>query len=167
MDWLPNVEGIENFILEIFPEILKSFPAIELHLAGKAMPDSFNKHKSKNIFIHGQVEDSNTFIANFDTLIVPIESGSGIRVKVLEAMAQGKTVISTSQGIDGIDAENGKEFLLANNIHDWIKAIEYLNNQENYSTMSKAGTEFIRKNYSEEELRRQLFTFIQKRLSIT
>jgi glycosyltransferase involved in cell wall biosynthesis len=165
MDWLPNVEGIKKFIEHIFPEIIEKYPAIELHLAGKAMPASFNEYKSSNIFIHGQVENAEAFIAKFDVLIVPIESGSGIRIKVLEAMAAGKPVISTATGISGIHAENKKEFLLADDTDSWIRAIEYLSDPLQYQYISNEAIDLLERSYSEKALLTQLIPFIKKQIA--
>ncbi len=165
MDWLPNVEGIEHFIIHTFPSILSKYPKTELHLAGKAMPKDFYKYQSDHIFIHGEVENAQTFIDKFDVLIVPIESGSGIRIKVLEAMASGKPVISTQQGINGIMAQNKKEYLLVHDTNSWLNAVEYLNDNRNYTHIASEAIKLIENNYSENALLKKLVPFIQKQIS--
>ncbi len=165
MDWLPNIKGIEKFILHIFPAILERFPATELHLAGKSMPDSFYQYQSNHIFIHGQVKEATEFIQPYDVSVVPVESGSGIRIKILEAMAAGKPVITTSTGIEGIEADNGKEYMLANDLDGWIHAIDYLSNPTAYDNIARLGMEFIKKNYSGEALKGQLIPFIRNQIA--
>jgi polysaccharide biosynthesis protein PslH len=160
MDWLPNQLGIEKFITKDFPSILRQYPETELHLAGKSMPDEFYKYQSANIFIHGQVDNADAFIRQYDALIVPIESGSGIRIKILEAMAAGKPVISTSQGIEGIPAQSGVEFLLVENSNEWIQAIDLLLDPNKFDSIVHAAQNFIEANYSKEVLRDRLYTFI-------
>jgi glycosyltransferase involved in cell wall biosynthesis len=93
-------------------------------------------------------------------LIVPIESGSGIRIKVLEAMAAGKPVISTSQGIEGIPARPDVEFILIKDSNDWIQAIKHLQDPIKYDKMAHAALDFIQTNYSKKALADRLNTFI-------
>jgi glycosyltransferase involved in cell wall biosynthesis len=161
MDWLPNAEGVEKFIQQVFPEIVKKIPHIELHLAGKSMPKRFYEYQSNHIFVHGEVEDAQDFMNKFDVLIVPIESGSGIRIKVLEAMAAGKPVISTEQGMAGIMAQHSQEFMLATTVSEWIHAAEQLQQPGFYQTMSNHAANFIRQYYSKEALLNKLVPFIK------
>ncbi len=161
MDWLPNLEGVENFLNNIFPIIIQKYPSIHLHLAGKSMPRDFTKYKSDHVTIHGQVEDAVEFISQYDVLIVPILSGSGIRIKILEAMAEGKPVISTSAGIEGIKARPGKDYLLANDPSEWIIALEFLNQPSQYELIANNALSYIRENYSESSLLQKLKSFIK------
>lgn len=161
MDWLPNLEGVELFLQNIFPGLLNKFPSIQLHLAGKSMPDYFKKYASDHITIHGEVANSQSFVAKYDVLVVPILSGSGIRIKILEAMAAGKPVVSTTAGIKGIKAAAGKDYLLANSLNEWIKAIDELNNLTQYTSLVNNGVSYIRENYSGSALLENLKTFLK------
>jgi len=165
MDWLPNVEGVEHFIQQIFPSILQKYPLVELHLAGKSMPAYFHKYASNNIFIHGEVDDATTFINQFDVLVVPILTGSGIRIKILEAMALGKPVITTQAGIEGIPATNQQQVIIVNNTNEWISGIDFLNTPTQYQNILTNALKFIEENYSEKFLQEKLINFIKSQLN--
>lgn len=162
MDWLPNVEGIQTFINKYYPGIKRENPGITLHLAGKSMPNTMMDNPELDIKIYGQVPDSGKFMQALDVLIVPIESGSGIRIKVLEAMASGIPVIATSTGIKGIPAIDKESFLLADDANDWLNAIRYISQPENYTKLRNGGMNMIRKHYSTESLKKSLDVFLNE-----
>lgn len=161
MDWLPNVEGVTHLMTSIYPAIHEAHSNIKLHLAGKAMPQEFYEYASDHVTVEGKIEDAQSFISKYDVLVVPIRSVSGIRIKILEAMAAGKPVISTSAGIEGINAVSGTHFLLANEPGEWIKAIEFLSVSSQYNMIANNALSYIRENYSELTLLKKLETFIK------
>ncbi len=103
LDWLPNQEGLEWFLRNIFPDLLSEIPELYFHVAGRNAPAQFEKKlKHPNIIYHGEVEDAQAFIQAYQLMVAPLLTGSGIRVKILEATALGRPVITTSAGIEGI-----------------------------------------------------------------
>lgn len=130
MDWLPNTDGILWFCNQVFPQIKQQLPQIKLYLVGNNPPTSIQKlADSKNIIVTGFVEDVREYIARGSVFIVPLRIGSGMRLKILQAMAMGKTVISTYIGAEGIKATHGKNVLLANNPEEFATLTLYaLNN---------------------------------------
>lgn len=124
LDWMPNIEGLEWFLNHVMPKINERFPKMELHIAGRNMPSSLLNYQSKTVIIHGEVESSTEFLNQHSMMIVPLLSGSGMRAKILEAMALGKISLTTSIGIEGINATNNKEMLLANTVDEFIQAIQ-------------------------------------------
>ena len=127
LDWRPNIHGLMWFIDEVWPEI-NGLP-IELHIAGKNMPTNLMSISSENVFIHGEVEDAIEFISHHDAMIVPLFAGSGQRVKILQAMALGQTVLSTSIGIEGIDAVNDHHYFKCDTRDDFINKVTHLCSQ--------------------------------------
>ena len=121
MDWQPNLEAWNWFQEEVLPHCKHK---IEIHLAGKAMPEDLETHDwVKN---HGEIKSVNDFLADKDICLVPLLSGSGIRMKVLEAASLGKALISTSKGVEGLELEGKKHFLLANDPLEFAKAMDVL-----------------------------------------
>ncbi|MBI1223411.1 MAG: glycosyltransferase [Bacteroidetes bacterium] len=128
MDWLPNRQSIEWLLNEVWPVIHREFPTWKLRLAGKKMPEDWIRDVGV-VKIEGEVPSAVEYMANYQVMIVPLLSGSGIRIKTIEAMAMGKTVISTSVGIRGLGVEPGKDFLLADNPREFVLAIQRLENE--------------------------------------
>lgn len=160
MDWLPNVEGIDWFINNVWHAI-KTSSNIDFYLAGKSMPPKYFKNNSPQFHVIGEVHDAIEFISHHNIMIVPLFSGSGMRVKIVEAMALGKVVIGTPlafQGIKGI--ENGKNAIIANHdteFHDQI--IEVSNNTELMQYISKNARALIEEKYSIKSNTEKLINF--------
>ncbi|MEI6884624.1 MAG: glycosyltransferase family 4 protein [Bacteroidota bacterium] len=113
MNWIPNQEGVKWFLENVWTDLHRKYPALEFHIAGREMPDWMKTLSLEQVVVEGEVENASVFYNSNDIMIVPLFSGSGIRIKVIEAMAFGKTVISTSVGAEGIDYTRGENLLIA------------------------------------------------------
>lgn len=130
MDWRPNVEGIRWFIKEVLPLIVEKMPDIRVHIAGRNMPSWFFGQRSKNLIVDTNVTDSAEYQRDKAIMVVPLLSGSGIRVKILEGMALGKTIIATSLAATGIvnkehDNVSGDEqpVIIADSPHEFAEQV--------------------------------------------
>jgi polysaccharide biosynthesis protein PslH len=112
MDWIPNQEAMRWFLDEIWPLVVQKFPAVQFHLAGKKIPAWFYDRKDKNVTIAGEVPNAIEFMQQHHIMVVPLLSGSGIRVKILEGMALGKPILATPRAAEGIDFTNGKDIII-------------------------------------------------------
>ena len=148
LDWMPNMEGISWFLNKVWNVNQESLSGLELHIAGRNMPGSFVEEQKDNVIIHGEVDDARQFIASCQLMIVPLFSGSGMRVKILEAMALGKVVITTSLGLEGIDAIDYEHVLIANTANDFVEKIGFCEgNREKLKTIGLAARDLIEKSY--------------------
>jgi len=103
LDWLPNQEGLSWFLQNVFDLLLNELPELRFHVAGRNAPGHFEKKlKHPNISYHGEVEDAIAFMQNYRVMVAPLLTGSGIRIKILEGLALGRPVVTTSAGIEGI-----------------------------------------------------------------
>jgi len=167
LDWQPNIDGITWFIKNVFPGIHRKYPDIKLNIAGRNAPESFKKltASTEGIIYHGEVEDSSSFIFNYGIMIAPVFSGSGMRVKIIEAMASGKPVITTTKGAQGITCLDGKEILLAENENDFINKIFFLiNDNEKYSFISNNSMKLIKERYNINDITSSLQKFYSNNL---
>jgi glycosyltransferase involved in cell wall biosynthesis len=123
MNWSPNVEGIEWFLDEVWPEILTAHPNLTFALAGHDIPDRLRNRHDKNVTVVGAVPNANEFMMDYDIMIVPLLSGSGIRIKIVEAMALGRVVITTTIGAEGLDVQDGKHLFIANTPEEFVAVI--------------------------------------------
>jgi len=157
MDWKPNIDGIEWFLGEVIPEGLKG---TQFYLGGKGLKKSdYNFTSVVNV---GEVENAIDFISQHGICIIPMHTGSGLKIKLLENMAMGKPIITTSEGVRGVDVTHDKEVLIADNPEEFRELMYRLHLDKNLrrklGTNSKA---FIKNNYSEEKLTRRLIAFIK------
>ena len=126
MDWNPNIEAVNWFLDSVWDSFNTKAIDVELHLAGKSMPNTLLNLNTKQVINHGQVNSATAFISNHDVMVVPLFSGGGMRIKIIEAMAMGKTVISTSIGLEGINATHQKNVIIANSKEEFIIEINQI-----------------------------------------
>ena len=126
MDWEPNIEGINWFVDDIWPLLNGKFPQLKCHLAGRKMPEYLIESSEGNLTIEGEVESMKDFTLDKNVAVIPLLSGSGLRVKIVEALAMGKVVLTTSIGAMGIPYTDGENILIANSAEEFVSQIEKL-----------------------------------------
>ena len=149
LDWTPNQEGIIWFLDNIWINIFDKYKELKFYIAGRNAPQWFiNKLKKKNIFYLGEIDNAYEFMASKSIMIVPLLSGSGMRIKIIEGMALGKTIISTSIGAEGINITNNENILIADNPNDFVCMIDkILNNKALFDNIGKNAINFVKNNY--------------------
>lgn len=100
-DWIPNVEAVDWFLQNVFPRLQNSFPAIEFHIAGKGA-DNLKQWQQKGVVVHGFVADPKEFIARNGIFIGSLQSGSGVKMKIIEAMSVGAPLVLSPKSADGL-----------------------------------------------------------------
>ena len=125
-NWQPNIEAIQWFVSDIFPSLIKEFPSLELHIAGSHSENISNLKNINGIILHGFVDSSLDFMAQHGIFIAPLKSGSGIKIKVLEAMSIGLPCSLSPKSAEGI---NGN-LILNKNSNDFISDIKALLSDE-------------------------------------
>lgn len=125
LDWMPNLEGLSWFLDNVWDGLLKKYPNLKLHVAGRNTPKTLINSRYKNVKVYGEVNDAKRFINSHTIMIVPLLSGSGMRAKILEGMALGRVVLTTQLGLEGINAKHKEEVLVANSAEDFIEALSY------------------------------------------
>ncbi len=123
MDWRPNIEGLDWFLKHVWPNILQLRSRITFHLAGKNIPERYDVLVNEYFIKEGWVADAKEFISRQHVLLVPLLSGSGMRVKIIEAMALGKCIIATSIAAEGIAYHHDRDILIADTSDDFYKQI--------------------------------------------
>lgn len=166
LDWGPNQEGLDWFFREIWPEIRIKWPGLTLDLAGRNPGYYFNGRKlPDNVRLEGEVESAIEFFHQHTVMIVPLLTGSGIRIKILEAMAMGKTVISTRIGAGGLQAEHGDHLFLADTPAEYIRVIEDLQTrQDQLRKIGSQARQFIMENFDILALSEKLISFYKEQL---
>lgn len=162
MNWKPNIEAVDLLLNKIFPKILENIPDAELHLAGSFMSDKLLNLKRKNVFIHGKITDVKAFLSENGILLVPLKSGSGIRIKILEALALGIPVVSSKVGFEGIPIKNEIHGMIANETKNFVEAAILLaSNSEMANEMGKKGQILAIETFNIHNISKKLLAFIQ------
>ena len=155
LDWEPNLEGLRWFLSEIWPEILKKQSNIKFYIAGRnASSETIKYLKSfKNVVYDGEVLDANSYINSKAIMLVPLLSGSGMRIKIIEGMALAKAIVSTAVGTEGISAKDGKEILIAENEKEFIeKTLQLIQDHEFYKKISVNARLFIEEEFDNSKI---------------
>ena len=123
MDWMPNQQGLEWFLDHVWDDLEKLNVGLTLHIAGGNMPAEFLELADDLIKVYPEVDDAKSFMNSKSIMVVPLQSGSGMRVKIIEGMAMKKCIISTSLGAEGIRYEHAKNILIADTADDFYRYI--------------------------------------------
>ena len=124
MNWYPNEEGILWFLSKVWPLINQELPDLKFYLAGRRMPEWIKNLNVNGLVVAGEVPDALEFMNQHAVMIVPLFSGSGIRIKIIEAMAAGRAVISTDIGTEGIRTAHEENILIANTVDEFVEMIK-------------------------------------------
>jgi len=160
LDWLPNQEGLLWFFDKVWPVINKKYPTLKFYLAGRNASAEIKAIKAPNLIFLGEVESASDFICSHSIMVVPLFSGSGMRIKIIEAMALGKTVISTALGLEGNPAQNNKEVLVANDKNEFLNKIDYLLSQpQKNSELGDAAKKFVNIHFNQKIISKKVQEF--------
>lgn len=129
MSWMPNYEGVLWFLKKVVPLLRSNKINFKLYIIGKGpSKEILDYDNKKDIEVLGFVEDIDKYIETCDCMVVPIFFGSGIRVKIIEAFAKKIPVISTTIGAEGLNIDNLKNILIADNENEFSKCIKDIQN---------------------------------------
>jgi glycosyltransferase involved in cell wall biosynthesis len=125
----PNADGIRWFVREVFPLVKQYIPDVTLTIAGRNPPGEFHLFSQESggaITITGYLPDLHPFLEESALIVVPVRAGSGLRVRILEAFAQAMPVVTTTVGLEGIDAQPGRDVLVGDTPQEFAAAVTRL-----------------------------------------
>lgn len=159
LDWQPNVTGLLWFVENVWQKNNFKNSGAQLYIAGKnASEKTIEKLPSKSFA--GQVPDALAYMSKYDIMVVPLFSGGGMRVKIIEGMALGKTIITTTIGAEGIPCTPGKNILIANTEKEFSESILKCIQDKNYrDSIGEKAKEFIYNNFDNKVLGKKLINF--------
>lgn len=149
MSYRPNVDAVLWFVEEIFPTILQNHPNVHFYVVGhRPHPRVQALQDHPNITITGRVDKIEPYWQGAAVYIAPLRMGSGTRFKLLEAMAAGCAVVSTTMGAQGLGVTSGNELILADTASEFAMAVQnLLENPEKQSELGQTGRVFVRDNF--------------------
>ena len=151
MDWLPNEDAIFYFVDAIFPFIKQECPEVSLEVVGRSPSRKLQAlaGKEKSLRLTGWVEDIRPFVARGSVCIVPLRIGGGTRLKIFEAMAMSKAVVSTTIGAEGLPVQTGENIVLADTPKDFAAAVlSLLRDSLRRKRLGTAARALVQENYS-------------------
>ena len=131
MDWEPNVDAMEYFCESIWPSVVAQAGDARLRIVGRNPGERVRKLATDSIEITGRVPSVADHLHEAAVVVVPLRIGGGTRLKIYEAMAAGKAVVSTSVGAEGLDVHHGRDVVLADNPQSFAEAVLTLLRDEN------------------------------------
>jgi len=148
MGYAPNVDGIKYFCKEVFPLILAQFPDATLLLVGARPSKAIqNLANGKNITVTGYVEDVRYYLWRSMVSVCPVRLNVGTQTKVLEALATGTPVVTTSAGNQGVGGESGYHLWAADTPDEIADRVVSLLNRQQWNSFSENGRQFVQENF--------------------
>ena len=124
-NWLPNVDGLQWFLAEVWPAFIGRGISLDIH---GAIRERFTGDRSPGVRFHGHTESPQAIYAEIDILINPVRIGSGLKIKTVEALGNGIPLVTTSEGARGLTDADGHGLLIADDAPSFIEALEALVN---------------------------------------
>ncbi len=162
LSYSANFDAVAYFLAEIFPRIRREYPQAKLYITGKldGVPIE-TLPQQEGVEFTGYVEDIQAKVAGSKVCVVPLRVGGGTRLKVLEALALGTPIVSTSKGVEGLDVSNGIELLISDDPQGFAHAVGRLfDDGELYEKLAHHGRALVEAHYNWEHIGEQLNNFI-------
>lgn len=161
MDWMPNLEALEWFLKTIWPTITAQYPEVKFYIAGRNIPLYFTAHK--NVVIVDDVPDAIAFMQSKSIMVVPLLSGSGMRVKIIEGLALKKCIVSTTLGAEGISVTQNENIILADSPQDFADAlIKCISDKALCERLGENGRKLIEQKYEASVMASEMMMFYRK-----
>ena len=164
LEWSPNQEGLIWFFENCWDAIREKYPELKFYVAGRNAPPWFQKMLNlPNVVFKGEVADAYEFMNSKSIMVVPLFSGSGMRIKIIEGMALGKPIVTTPVGTEGILTTSGENIIVIKDAEGFVQSIsDLIENREYFDKISKNAIEFIHKNFDNLSSAGSLIEFYKK-----
>lgn len=164
MNWFPNREGVLWFLNDVWPLVRKLIPGIKLHLAGHGMPAEISAGSYTDVIIE-KADNAAAYMLSHGIMIVPLLSGSGIRVKIIEGMKLGKVIVTTEIGAEGLGVVAGEHILIAHGASEFAEQLKRCFEDPALTIkISENARKFAAEKFDTSKLTDQLLQFYQNLL---
>ncbi len=161
MDWEANIDGVEYFCKEVWPQVLAQVPQAKFQIVGRRPHARVRNLASINVEVTGTVPSIMEYLQKAAVFIVPLRIGGGTRIKIYEGMAVGKATVSTTVGAEGLDVTHGKDILLADDPKAFAEAIVLLLQDEAARRRYEAAAASTAQKYDWPVITRQFVEVLQ------
>jgi glycosyltransferase involved in cell wall biosynthesis len=159
LDWHPNIDGLQWFADEIYPALIAALPPCQTTIVGRKPARALiTAMQNKNgVKVYPDVPEIQPYLHTARVMMVPLRIGGGSRLKILEAMAAGLPVVSTSKGAEGLAVTDGENIIIEDNPLRFAEVlVKVLQDDELYLKLSRQGRALIENRYSWEQVARPL-----------
>jgi glycosyltransferase involved in cell wall biosynthesis len=163
LSWYPNLDAMNYFVDEIWPELKSRIPSIRMSLVGRNPPKKFIdlSERDPNFVVHGFVDDVRPYLWDATAYICPIRDGGGTKLKILDALAVGVPLIAQNFSCKGIAVEPNRHVLFASSPKDYVDQVEkILSDSEMCNRLTINGPKFIKDNFSYKNIGRNYSALI-------
>ena len=163
MGWMPNSDGVKFFVSEVLPLIRADFPEVEVDIVGKNPPADVRRlAEVPGVHVTGTIDDVRPYVWSSQVVVVPLRFGGGTRLKILEAFAMWKPVVSTTLGCEGIACTHDKDILIADSAGDFAAAVlRLLRDAELQNRLSQNAFQLVERDYSWLNLGSKLLSYFE------
>jgi len=163
LNYPPNVDAVHWLCSQIFPRIRQSLPSAKLFIVGRSPVDSVRKlHDGDAINIAADVPDVAPFLRTSTALLVPIRFGGGTRIKILEGMAHGIPIVSSTVGAEGIDVTPGTDIMIADDPETFAeRCVGLAHSEQQRKALSIAGRELVERKYQWSSIESHVRSFVR------
>lgn len=157
MDWLPNQDGVRHFVHQVWPLILRARPAARFRIVGRnPSREMLSLATAPGVEVVGTVPDVRPYLAEASVVVVPLQVGGGTRLKIFEAMAMGKAVVSSTIGCEGLPVTAGAHLLVEDSPNPFADAVvQLLNNPARRTQLGAAARALVTQRYGSETVAQQ------------
>jgi glycosyltransferase involved in cell wall biosynthesis len=155
MDWGPNIDAVEYFCRDIWPAVVAAFPNARFQIVGRNPHARVRRLASASIEVTGTVASVIDYLRSATVVIVPLRIGGGTRLKIFEAMAMAKAMVSTSIGSEGLDVTNGRELLIADDPQSFAAGVLQILRDPNLRRGYEQAAASLAKRYDWSQIARQ------------
>lgn len=149
MDFRPNIDAVLWFCHQVLPLIKTQVPDVHFYIVGQKPPQRLRPlAEDPTVTLTGYVDDVRPYIAGAGLYVVPLRIGGGTRLKIMEAMALGRAIISTSLGCEGYPVTSGRELVIADTPQDFARCVvELLGDTQRREELGRVGRRFVEERY--------------------
>lgn len=158
-----NEDAVIYFVNKIYPYIKKEIPEVKFYIVGSSPTERVKKLSNRNVIITGYVKDITLFYNSFMVSVVPLRIGSGMKSKVIESLAWGCPVVSTSIGAEGMGLKDGKNILITDNPKNFAKKIIRVYTDEKlWYNLSIEGYKTVKRKYGMKLMEEKLLNLVMR-----
>ncbi|NBC81842.1 MAG: glycosyltransferase [Bacteroidetes bacterium] len=165
LDWIPNQDALWWFVQHVWKRLYKENPKLNFFIAGRNCPKLIRKKlkKEPGIRFKGEVDSAPEFMQSHGIFVLPLFAGSGLRIRIVEAMSLGVPIVASSLAVKGINCKSHENIIIANDSNEFYKGVyDLLNSDALYKHISNKAKEFVNQEFDQEKIMEGTVSFLRQ-----